>query len=275
VELGVAFRASSVGIEARSEDSAAVGAARAGDGADHARRARAEVIVLSAWTAGGRPLFGTCFSVFFFRIAVTAMAVLTVHKRLRASGLLLAGQRSLAATQDERNRLVTRQTCTYKTGKQAAIFVVTLVMPGCLRPERQAAGKLDLSNRIATLGLATDTAFRFQKQRSANVRDAGDGTTLFVTLWEFEVKSGCEELFEQAYGPEGRWVELFARDARYRGTRLLRDLGRERVYVTVDKWESREAYEAFREKYAADYARLDAKCDNLTVREESIGHCVS
>ncbi len=91
VKLGVAFRASTAGIEARSEDSAAVRAARAGDGTDHARRARAEVIVLSARTASGRPLFGTCFSVFFFRIAVTAMAVLTIHKRLRASGLLLAG----------------------------------------------------------------------------------------------------------------------------------------------------------------------------------------
>jgi hypothetical protein len=31
---------------------------------------------------------------------------------------------------------------------------------------------------------------------------------LFVTLWEFEVKSGCEELFEKAYGPEGEWVRL-------------------------------------------------------------------
>ncbi len=82
-------------------------------------------------------------------------------------------------------------------------------------------------------------------------------------------------MFEQAYGPEGEWVKLFGRDARYRGTRLLRDLGRERVYVTVDEWESREAYEAFREKYAADYDRLDSKCDKLTVREESIGHRVS
>lgn len=72
---------------------------------------------------------------------------------------------------------------------------------------------------------------------------------MFVTLWEFEVKSGSEELFEATYGPEGAWVKLFRRDKRYLGTRLLRDVGAARVYVTMDSWESRKAYEEFREKY--------------------------
>ena len=70
---------------------------------------------------------------------------------------------------------------------------------------------------------------------------------MFVTLWEFEVKSGSEELFEKVYGPEGDWVRLFRRDARYRGTRLLRDVGAERNYMTMDSWESLAAYEEFRE----------------------------
>ena len=94
---------------------------------------------------------------------------------------------------------------------------------------------------------------------------------MFLTLWEFEVKSGCEELFEQAYGPEGRWVKLFRRDAGYRGTRLLRDAGRERVYVTMDWWESREAYAQFREKYVAQYTEVDSKCQGLTETETPLG----
>lgn len=96
---------------------------------------------------------------------------------------------------------------------------------------------------------------------------------MFVTLWEFEVKRGCEELFEKAYGPEGEWVQLFRRDARYRGTRLLREVGRERLYVTVDDWESREAYEAFRETWAKDYLEIDEKCEGLTDREDRIAEC--
>ena len=94
---------------------------------------------------------------------------------------------------------------------------------------------------------------------------------MFVTLWEFDVKPGSEELFERTYGPEGEWARLFRRDARYRGTRLLRDVGRERVYVTIDEWESRTAYEEFRKKFAAEYEALDWKCEVLTVSETHLG----
>jgi heme-degrading monooxygenase HmoA len=94
---------------------------------------------------------------------------------------------------------------------------------------------------------------------------------LFVTLWEFEVKSGSEELFEAAYGPEGLWVRLFSRDKRYLGTRLLRDVGVARVYATMDSWESRAAYEEFRERYAVEYAELDQECSGLTVAEKHLG----
>jgi heme-degrading monooxygenase HmoA len=94
---------------------------------------------------------------------------------------------------------------------------------------------------------------------------------LFVTLWEFEVKSGSKELFERTYGPDGEWVQLFRRDARYGGTRLLREVGAVQVYVTVDWWESRAAYEEFREKFAAGYKALDRKCEALTERERHLG----
>lgn len=94
---------------------------------------------------------------------------------------------------------------------------------------------------------------------------------MFVTLWEFEVKSGSEDLFERTYGQEGEWARLFRRDARYRGTRLLRDVGAERVYVTMDSWESRAAYEEFRQKFAAEYDEFDRKCEGMTVREKNLG----
>ena len=95
---------------------------------------------------------------------------------------------------------------------------------------------------------------------------------MFLTLWEFEVKPGSEELFERAYGPEGEWVRLFRRDAGYRGTRLLRDMAAVRLYVTMDMWESRAGYEEFREKYAPEYAKLDAECEGWTVNEKHLGN---
>ena len=94
---------------------------------------------------------------------------------------------------------------------------------------------------------------------------------MFVTLWEFEVKSGSEELFEKAYGPDGAWARLFGQDGRYRGTRLLREVAAPRVYVTIDTWESREAYGEFRKKYAAEYEKLDSECEGMTVGEHHVG----
>ena len=84
VKLKIAFGTLAVGIEAGGENGAAVGAARAGDGADHARGARAEVIVLAARsTLRGFSFLTMFFSVLLFVIAIAAMTILTVHVRLR------------------------------------------------------------------------------------------------------------------------------------------------------------------------------------------------
>jgi heme-degrading monooxygenase HmoA len=94
---------------------------------------------------------------------------------------------------------------------------------------------------------------------------------LFVALWEFEVKPGSEEKFGEVYGADGAWAKLFARDEAYRGTQLVKDVARERVYLTVDFWETREAYERFKRENAAEYERIDKECEGMTVRENKIG----
>jgi heme-degrading monooxygenase HmoA len=94
---------------------------------------------------------------------------------------------------------------------------------------------------------------------------------LFVALWEFEVKPGYEEKFEKVYGANGAWAKLFAWDAAYRGTRLAHDVERERVYLTLDFWETREAYEKFKKKNAAEYDRIDQECEGMTETEKHLG----
>jgi hypothetical protein len=94
---------------------------------------------------------------------------------------------------------------------------------------------------------------------------------MFVALWEYEVKPGCEERFEKAYGPDGDWVRLFRSDIHYYETRLVRDSFRPGVYLTMDFWESRSAYEAFIAGHRTEYAAIDALGEGLTVRERRIG----
>ena len=91
-----------------------------------------------------------------------------------------------------------------------------------------------------------------------------------LPLWEFEVKPGSEEQFEKVYGPEGPWARLFQKDGDHLETRLLREVGRERVYVTLDAWRSRQSYETFLEEHATDYKKLDGMGEGLTTREMKI-----
>jgi hypothetical protein len=45
----------------------------------------------------------------------------------------------------------------------------------------------------------------------------------------------------------------------------------ERVYVTMDSWESWAAYEGFRERFAKEYGELDRECEGLAVIEKQLG----
>jgi heme-degrading monooxygenase HmoA len=92
---------------------------------------------------------------------------------------------------------------------------------------------------------------------------------MFLALWEYEVKPGCEERFENAYGPAGDWAKLFRSDSKYRETRLLRDPFRSAIYLTLDFWNSRVDYEQFAHK--DDYRALDAAGEELTSKERRIG----
>jgi len=90
---------------------------------------------------------------------------------------------------------------------------------------------------------------------------------LYVIIWEFVVRPERAAQFERAYGTNGDWAKLFARSTEYRGTELLRDRETAGRYLTIDRWTTREAYEAFRRQWEADYRALDAAGEGLTVDE--------
>lgn len=93
----------------------------------------------------------------------------------------------------------------------------------------------------------------------------------FSYIWEFKVRPERLAEFEAAYGPDGDWVRLFRRDPAYLGTDLLRDREDPHRFLTVDRWSSREACLAFRERFRADYGALDARCAGLTLSERPLG----
>jgi heme-degrading monooxygenase HmoA len=89
--------------------------------------------------------------------------------------------------------------------------------------------------------------------------------------WEFEVAPGHEAAFVSVYGPDGDWVRLFRRAPGYVRTELFRDLVRPSRFVTLDHWESADAFAVFRSRFAEEYEALDARCATLTRSEREIG----
>ena len=78
---------------------------------------------------------------------------------------------------------------------------------------------------------------------------------MYVAIWKFIVAPENAENFEHHYGPAGTWVQLFRRAPGYVRTELFRgDAGE---YLTLDYWENAEAFRAFREAHAEEYARLE------------------
>jgi heme-degrading monooxygenase HmoA len=94
---------------------------------------------------------------------------------------------------------------------------------------------------------------------------------MFLILWEYDVKQGCEEQFERVYAPSGDWAQLFRRDPAYERTLLLRDVKHAHKYLTCDFWKSREAYGSFQIAHRDAYSALDKKCEELTAAERKVG----
>ena len=91
---------------------------------------------------------------------------------------------------------------------------------------------------------------------------------MYVIVWEFQAREGCEAELINANRPEGAWGRFFRKAQGYLGSELLRDTRR---FVTIDRWTSREAYDAFRASHAAEYQEIDRQLERLTEHEHHIG----
>ena len=92
---------------------------------------------------------------------------------------------------------------------------------------------------------------------------------MYVILWEYRAKADCVAEFEKIYGATGAWIELFQHGRGYLGTELLRSPTDH--YLTIDRWESKQAYELFLSDWQRDYEALDARCERLIEQETLLG----
>ncbi len=94
---------------------------------------------------------------------------------------------------------------------------------------------------------------------------------MYVVIWEFKVLPECLLAFIALCGPEGEWAGWFRESPHYIETSLLKSDQADNVFITIDKWESKSAYDSFYQSDQATFIRLDEKGDLLTTEEKLIG----
>ena len=94
---------------------------------------------------------------------------------------------------------------------------------------------------------------------------------MIAILWEYSVPREHAAEFERHYDSAGTWVIFFRRSAAYHGSTLLRDDEIPGRFMTLDFWDSFDAYQTFSAEHEAEYRRIDAMCATLTTSERRIG----
>ncbi len=94
---------------------------------------------------------------------------------------------------------------------------------------------------------------------------------MYVIVWQFVVRPGCEEEFQRAYGADGDWSQFFRTGTGFVSVELLRDPRNARMFVTIDRWQTATDYEEFSRKNAIKYREIDERCERLTVKETHVG----
>ena len=94
---------------------------------------------------------------------------------------------------------------------------------------------------------------------------------MIAILWEYSVPIEHLAEFERHYDSSGTWVIFFRKARAYHGSALLRDEETPGRFMTLDYWDSFDAYQIFSAENEAEYRRIDAMCASLTTTERRLG----
>jgi heme-degrading monooxygenase HmoA len=92
-----------------------------------------------------------------------------------------------------------------------------------------------------------------------------------VRIWRFQPAAGHERDFAAAYSGDGIWAKLFEQAQGFVSTSLLAPEEPGGPWLTVDRWQSRAAFDRFQQVHGEAYRALDVELEPLTVDELFIG----
>jgi len=97
---------------------------------------------------------------------------------------------------------------------------------------------------------------------------------MYVSIWSYRVKPQHTQLFVEHYKADGTWAALFRQSPEYISTELLLHDSDPAVFITIDRWQSKAAYEFFMKHNEATYKALDERCEVFTEAENQVGQFI-
>ena len=94
---------------------------------------------------------------------------------------------------------------------------------------------------------------------------------MIAIMWQFDVKHGREDEFEQLYGVEGEWTAMNRHSRSYLGSSFLRDQNRSSRYIVVEYWSEMLVYEQHRAFRSDAIASLEQRSGELVEAVEPLG----
>ena len=94
---------------------------------------------------------------------------------------------------------------------------------------------------------------------------------MIAIVWQFDVKAGSQEKFEELYGADGSWTTLHRQTRSYLGSSFLRDQSRSSRYLLIEYWSEMVVYEQHRSYQADAIASLESRRDALVEAFEPVG----
>jgi hypothetical protein len=109
------------------------------------------------------------------------------------------------------------------------------------------------------------------RRRDQKGRMGPAGSLMIAIMWQFDVKAGREQAFEELYGVEGPWTTMNRHTRSYIGTSFLRDQNRPARYLVIEYWSEMLVAERDQGTRKASQAALEATRDDLVASVEPLG----
>jgi hypothetical protein len=98
-----------------------------------------------------------------------------------------------------------------------------------------------------------------------------DLNKVYAVIWKYKIKSENKEKFEFEYGRNGTWANLFAKSKNHQGSFLYKNEDEVDMYMLMDTWINKQAYEDFKKMNQEKYNRISSGFEYLYLTEEKIG----